>query len=275
MTRLILVLSLALSAISAVFAPSVQAAPAPEGWAFWDKADAESDAVIDHSLWQSVLDAHLSASPDGINRFAYKDLSAAGTSDLDKYLATMAQLDPREYNPVEQQAYWINVYNALTVKEVLKYPSKKSILRMGAKFFSIGPWDDKIYEVAGEDLTLNDIEHRILRPIFKDRRVHYAVNCASIGCPNLGLKVFTGAELDAQLASQEQDYLSHARGVRFTDKGNLKISQIFEWYGDDFADDEAGVVAYLAEFHPTLGDKLSSYSGKVKYDYDWDLNTAN
>jgi len=274
-TRLIVILSLVLGLVATAFAPLAQAAAAPETWAFWQDTNEESDAVIDHSDWQSVLDAHLKASPDGINRFAYKDLAAAGTSQLDSYLTNMAQLDPREYNPAEQQAYWINVYNALTVKEVLKYPKKKSILRMGERFFSIGPWDDEIYEVAGEGLTLNDIEHRILRPIYKDQRVHYAVNCASIGCPNLAPKVFTGAELDAQLASAEQNYLGHDRGVTFTSKGNLKLSQIFEWYGSDFAPDEEGVVAYIAENHPTLGDKIKSYNGKVKYDYDWDLNTAN
>jgi len=274
-TRLLVVLSLVLGLVSAVFAPLSQAAPAPEPWSFWDSANAESEAVIDHSLWQAVLDGYLKASPDGINRFAYKDLGAAGSSQLDDYLAQMAQLDPRDYNVAEQQAYWINVYNALTVKEVLKYPKKKSILRMGDKFFAIGPWDDKIYEVAGEDLTLNDIEHRILRPIFKDQRVHYAVNCASIGCPNLAAKVFTGATLEVQLAAGEQDYLGHDRGVTFTSKGRLKLSQIFEWYGSDFADDEEGVVAYIAENHPTLGDKIKAYSGSVKYAYDWDLNTAN
>jgi len=274
-TRLILVLSLVIGSVSAVFAPLVQAAPAPEPWAFWQEVNPESEAVIDHSLWQSVLDAHLKASPDGINRFAYKDIAAAGSSQLDEYLAQMAQLDPREYNLAEQQAFWINVYNALTIKEVLKYPKKKSILRMGARFFAIGPWDDTIYQVAGQDLTLNDIEHRILRPIYEDQRVHYAVNCASIGCPNLSAKVFTGAELDAQLDSAEENYLSHDRGVTFTSKGNLKLSQIFEWYGSDFADDEEGVVAYIAEHHPTLGDKIKAHSGKVKYAYDWDLNTAN
>ena len=268
-------LAFGLALVSVAFAPQAQAAPAPEPWAFWQASNDESDAVIDHSLWQSVLDAHLKPSDDGVNRFAYKDLAAAGSTQLDDYLAQMAKLDPREYNLAEQQAFWINVYNALTVKEVLKYPSKKSILRMGAKFFAIGPWDDKVYKVAGEDLSLNDIEHRILRPIYKDQRVHYAVNCASIGCPNLGGKVFTGAGLDAQLTAAEENYLSHERGVTFTSTGRLKLSQIFEWYGSDFADDEEGVVAYIAEHHPTLGDKIKAYDGRVKYDYDWDLNTAN
>lgn len=263
----------------ALMAGSVAAAPAPEKWAFWDQSDPASEAVIDHSLWQAVLDAQLKASDDGVNRFAYKDLaSSAGAKSaeqLKRYLAQMALIDPRAYNGSEQQAYWINLYNALTVDLVLKYPKKKSILRMGERFFSIGPWDDVVFEVAGQELTLNDIEHRILRPIFSDHRVHYAVNCASIGCPNLAASVFTGAELESQLAAQEYEYINHPRGVTLDKKGRLTISQIFEWYGDDFASDEKGLVAYLAEHHATLGDKLAAYVEKVKYDYDWDLNTAN
>ena len=145
---------------------------------------------------------------------------------------------------------------------------------MGERFFAVGPWDDEVFEVAGKDVTLNDIEHRILRPIFQDQRVHYAVNCASIGCPNLGKTAFAAAELDAQLTAAEAGYINHERGVTIDSKGRVKLSQIFEWYVDDFAEDEEGLLAYLAERHETLADTLESYDGKVKYDYDWDLNRA-
>ena len=275
MNRIVFALGLALTSALTLFTPALSAAPAPEAWEIWDKADNSSEAVIDHSLWQAVLDSHLKPSADGINRFAYKALAAEGADTLKRYLAAMAKIDPRNYNAAEQQAYWINVYNAVTVNEVLKYPSKNSILRMGERFFSVGPWDDKVFEVAGEELTLNDIEHRILRPIFKDHRVHYAVNCASIGCPNLGAVAFSGAELEAQLANQERDYLNHPRGLTFDKKGRLQLSQIYEWYGSDFAEDEKALVAHLAERHATLGDKLKVYTGDVTYDYDWDLNSAN
>ncbi len=258
---------------------SVAAAPAPEKWAIWDKADASSVAVIDHSLWQKVLDAHLKSGADGINRFGYRELAAQqarpgkeSAGSLEAYLQLMAQIDPRDYNAAEQQAYWINLYNALTVDLVLKHPKKNSILRMGERFFSIGPWADKVYEVAGEMLTLNDIEHRILRPIFQDHRVHYAVNCASIGCPNLAAAAFTGVQLDAQLAAQERDYINHPRAVALDERGRLTLSQIFEWYASDFAPDQQGLLAYLARHHATLGDELAAYSGAVKYAYDWDLN---
>ena len=275
MTRIVFALGFVLTSALTLFTPALSAAPAPEAWEIWDQADNSSEAVIDHSLWQTVLDDYVKPSADGINRFAYKALAAEGADTLKRYLAAMAKIDPRNYNVAEQQAYWINVYNAVTVNEVLKYPSKSSILRMGDRFFAVGPWDDEVFEVAGEDLTLNDIEHRILRPIFKDHRVHYAVNCASIGCPNLGTVAFSGAELESQLANQERDYLNHPRGVTFDKKGRLKLSQIYEWYGTDFAEDEEGLVAHLAERHATLGDKLKAYTGDVTYDYDWDLNSAN
>lgn len=257
-----------------LFSGIANAAPAPEKWAHFDKVNAESTATIDHSLWQAVLDKYIVESDDDINRFAYSAVSGEGREQLTGYLAAMAAIDPRNYNAVEQQAYWMNVYNALTVDVVLKYPSKNSILRMGERFFAVGPWDDEVFEVAGKDLTLNDIEHRILRPIFQDQRVHYAVNCASIGCPNLGKTAFAAADLDAQLNAAEAGYINHERGVTIDSKGRVKVSQIFEWYVDDFAEDEKGLLAYLSKHHATLADTLKNYDGKVKYAYDWDLNKA-
>ncbi len=267
-------LSILIFAAMTLFSGLASAAPAPEKWAFWDRLNAESTATIDHSLWQSVLDKYLRESPDNINRFAYTEVAGEGREQLRGYLTAMAAIDPRDYNALEQQAYWMNLYNALTVDVVLKYPKKKSILRMSEGFFSIGPWDDEVFTLAGKELTLNDIEHRILRPIFQDRRVHYAVNCASIGCPNLAPKVFNSAQLEEQLVAAERGYINHPRGVTLDKKGRLQLSQIFEWYVDDFAEDEAGLVNYLAQHHETLGETLKGFTGKVSYDYDWDLNKA-
>lgn len=250
------------------------AAPSAEKWAYWEQSNATSTSTIDHALWQGVLDKYLRPSPDNINRFAYSAVAGEGRAQLTNYLSAMAAVDPRDYNSAEQQAYWINVYNALTVDVVLRYPKKNSILRMGERFFSSGPWDDEVITVAGKALTLNDIEHRILRPIFQDHRVHYAVNCASIGCPNLAATAFSGAQLNEQLAAAQTSYINHPRGVALDTKGNLQLSQIYNWYADDFAKDEAGLVRYLAEHHETLGSTLVNFSGKVSYDYDWDLNKA-
>ena len=256
-----------------LFSMTTQAAPKADLWPLWDQADAQSTQVVDHGKWQQFLDLYLHESPDGINRLAYEQVASGdGAALLDAYIAETTSIDPRLLNKDEQIAYWVNMYNALTVKVVLQYPSKGSILRMGKKLFVFGPWDDKVATIAGEELTLNDIEHRILRPIWNDHRIHYAVNCASIGCPNLAKMAYTGANAESLLAEGERDYLQHERGI--TLKGRrVTISQIFEWYGVDFGSNEQDVLRYLAQHHEGLAAVEDLSKLKVKYDYDWKLNS--
>lgn len=249
------------------------AAPQAELWAFWQQSDERNLEQIDHGRWQQFLDTYVSTDELGVNRVAYQQAADDGGRDnLNSYLDEITAIDPRRLNRTEQMAYWINLYNALTVEVVLRYPKKGSILRMGKKFFTIGPWDDKLINVAGEDLTLNDIEHRILRPIWQDHRIHFAVNCASIGCPNLSTTVYRSDNLEQLLQTAEQQYLNHPRGVQLRDN-KLIVSSIFDWYLSDFAEDKAGLLAYLAEHHGTLADTLESYTGRIRYDYDWNLNS--
>lgn len=251
-----------------------QAVPKAELWAYWDQADDMSSKAFDHSLWQEILTDYVVAGQDKINRVAYAELgSGDGLATLVAYIDQQAALDPRGYSKAEQLGYWINLYNALTVQRVVKYPKKGSILRMGDKFFSIGPWNDKVVTVAGEALTLNDIEHRILRPIWRDHRIHYAVNCASIGCPNLRSSAFDAANAQALLADAEHAYINHPRGVMQRANGKIQLSSIFDWYSVDFGSDERAILQYLSLHHETLGEVLKNYTGSVKYDYDWGLNS--
>ena len=142
---------------------NVQAAPSADLWDFWQQHDKDSDVSVDHSTWQNLLDAYVSQAPSGINLVDYEAIGQSGRDQLITYIEQLTALDPRTLNKDEQFAYWVNLYNALTVEVVLRYPKKNSILRMGKKFLSIGPWDDKLLEIAGQAITLNDIEHRILR----------------------------------------------------------------------------------------------------------------
>ncbi len=162
------------------------AAPKAELQPYWDRSDAANPAAIDHSPWQGLLDAYLDTRhPSGVHRFAYAAVRSADRAVLRAYLAALQALDPRRYSRPEQEAYWINLYNALTVDLVLAHYPVKSIREIGGGWLLRGPWDDAIAKVAGRALSLNDIEHGVLRPIWRDPRIHYAVNCASIGCPNL------------------------------------------------------------------------------------------
>lgn len=251
-----------------------QAVPKAELWAVWDQADEESTKTFDHALWQQLLARFVTPGDDGVNRVGYVALGAGnGLRTLTTYIEQQTALDPRYYNKAEQLGYWINLYNALTVQRVIKYPKKGTILRMGAKFFSIGPWNDKVATVAGEALTLNDIEHRILRPIWQDHRIHFAVNCASIGCPNLSVTAYDADNAQALLAMGEHAYINHPRGVTHRANRKLRLSSIFDWYRVDFGANEREILQYLSLHHETLGDALKNHTGSVKYDYDWDLNS--
>lgn len=265
--------ALLLSLVTILSNVAVSAAPDAQRWAVWDANDPASETVIDHSPWQAVLDRRLSTSTDGSTQVDYVGFDSADKTLLNQYINSLTRIDPRGLHRGEQFAYWINLYNALTVQVVLKYPRKRSILRMGETFFSIGPWDDELVTIAGESISLNDIEHRILRPIWRDQRIHYAVNCASIGCPNLSAEVFTRENLERQLNAAEVNYINHPRGATFSKRGKLKVSSIFDWYQVDFGENEQALVQYLAKHHAMLGERIGSYDGNIGYDYDWKLNT--
>ena len=245
----------------------------------WDASDETSAARIDHSAWQETLNGYLLGHSSGINRFDYAALKAnpEDSAKLVDYLASLQGLDPREYSRAEQKAYWINLYNALTVRVVLDAYPVSSIRRisdslLGGLIFS-GPWKDVCANVAGLDLTLDDIEHGILRPIYRDSRIHYGVNCASLGCPNLLGTAFTAANTESLLDAGARDYVNHTRGVDFVDEDFIVISSVYSWFVEDFGGSEAGVIEHLAQYaEKALAQRLRDFEGAVDYEYDWDLN---
>ncbi|MYA28634.1 MAG: DUF547 domain-containing protein [Nitrospira sp. SB0672_bin_25] len=247
----------------------------------WDASDETSAARIDHTAWQDILNGYLRFHDSGVNRFDYGALKAnAGDfAKLASYLAYLQSFDPRDYSRAEQKAYWINFYNALTVKVVTDaYPVKsikdisESLLGSLGRLFG-GPWDDVHARVAGLDLTLNNIEHGILRPIWRDNRIHYAVNCASYGCPNLSPTAFTADNAEELLDAGARDYVNHPRGVEFMDDDFMIISSIYKWYVADFGDTEKSVIEHLVKYaDKPLATRLSKFAGSVDYEYDWSLN---
>jgi hypothetical protein len=146
---------------------------------------------------------------------------------------------------------------------VLQHPDKDSIKQMKSKLFSFGPWDDEQLQVEGFAITLNDIEHRILRPIWRDSRIHYAVNCASIGCPNLSAMAYTQRNATTLLAAAERAYLQHARGLGFDAGGVLRLSSIFDWYQEDFGRNEQALLEYLALVRTDIREQLLNYSDSI------------
>ena len=245
----------------------------------WDASDETSVARIDHSAWQDTLDGYLRTHTSGINRFDYGALKAnvEDTAKLTEYLTFLQSMDPRNYSRAEQKAYWINLYNALTVYVVLDAYPVSSIRKISESFLGglifSGPWNDVCATVAGLDLTLDDIEHGILRPIYQDNRIHYGVNCASLGCPNLLDTAFTAGNTESLLDAAARDYVNHPRGVDFVDEDFMVISSIYDWWVDDFGGSEASVIEHLVQYaEGDLANRLRGFEGSVDYDYDWDLN---
>jgi hypothetical protein len=210
------------------------------------------------------------------HRFDYGAVDADGRAALDGYVAHLAAQPIDRFSRREQLAYWVNLYNALTVRVVLEHYPVESIrdIDISPGLFADGPWDKALVTVAGEALTLNDIEHRILRPIWRDPRIHYAVNCASVGCPNLPADAFTGAGAEASLDAAARAYVNAPRGLRLKN-GKVIVSSIYVWFKEDFGPNDAAILAHLARYaEPDLAAKLAGITKLDDHAYDWTLNDA-
>ncbi len=243
----------------------------------WDASDESNTATIDHAPWQEILDGYLLADhPSGVHRFNYGALKD-NTEDRQKlgaYLQSLASQDPRTFARAEQMAYWINLYNALTVYVILPRYPVDSIKDIKSGLIDFGPWNLPLIPMQamqGEKLTLNQIEHGILRPIWKDPRIHYAVNCASIGCPNLASEAYRADNLEQLLEQGAAAYINHPRGARVAD-GELLVSSIYDWFKEDFGGADAGVLAHIGQYaRPELANALTGFDD-FDDDYDWRLN---
>jgi Protein of unknown function, DUF547 len=257
-------------------------APAAEPWQKWTAHDPASKVVVDHQGWGLFLRRYLVEEPDGINRLRYAEVSTADRAALRRYIETTSKVGVHTLNQAEQFAYWVNLYNAITVNVVLEHYPVTSIrkISLGGSLIpdfvtgGSGPWQAKLAEVDGEAIGLDDIEHRILRPLFKDNRVHYAVNCASIGCPTLMPVPFTAANLQPMLDRGARLYVNHPRGARVESAG-LTVSSIYRWYREDFGGNWQGVLAHLRRYaNPATAHMLAPFETVAADGYDWQLIDA-
>ncbi len=241
-------------------------------------ARADTPEALDGLLARYVV-----AHPDGVTRVRYGAWKAAPAdlAALEAWIAAAAQLRPSAMPRNEAFAFWANLYNALTLKVVLeRFPvsSIKDIRSSGVPLDPkgyFGPWRTRLVTVEGRRLSLDDIEHETMRPTFRDPRVHYAVNCASIGCPNLRPRAWRAATLEAELDEAAAAFVNHPRGVTVLADGRLRVSSIYTWFRDDFGGTEQGVVAHLRQHAaPALATRLSGQVRIAEDRYDWTLNDA-
>ncbi|MCG8472118.1 MAG: DUF547 domain-containing protein [Desulfobacterales bacterium] len=219
---------------------------------------------FDHSGFDALLKKHVRE-----NRVDYEGLKK-DQGALNAYLAPARGINGRALSGNEGLAFWINMYNAWTLKLILeKYPEVGSIKDYGSIFSS--PWDREFVLIGGEILTLGEIEHKILRKEYRDPRIHFAINCASISCPPLISEAYRPQTLDAQLDKATIDFIN-GPGNTFLKEGKLYVSRIFKWYKSDFK----GTRGYIQQY--ARGDLAKAFyekSGPLKVvfmAYDWSLN---
>ena len=233
-----------------------------------------------HAAYDALLKRYVQPSADGVNRVDYGKwkASAADVKALKDYIAAQAATQPSKLPRNEAFAYWANLYNAITLTVVLdRFPVKsirdiKSDGLLDPKAY-LGPWRTKRVTVEGKAMSLDDIEHETMRPTFKDPRVHYSVNCASFGCPNLPAKAWNAATLEADLDAAAADFINHPRGVTVLAGNTLKVSSIYKWFRDDFGGTDASVIAHLKKYaKPGLAAQLAKVTEVGEDQYDWLLN---
>jgi hypothetical protein len=249
-------------------------APQAELWTFWADQDADSTARIEHAAWDDFLQRHVHPHADGINRVDYGAVTPQERQRLSDYINGLESVAIRSYARPEQLAYWVNLYNSATVALVLEHYPVADIreIDISPGLFSVGPWDGQLLEVEGQALSLNDIEHRILRPLWQDPRLHYLLNCASLGCPNLHARAYTADKLPALLDANARAYINHPRGVEIVD-GKARVSSIYNWFNVDFGGDQPSVLAHIRQYAaPELARSLAPVRTIRGYAYDWALN---
>lgn len=244
------------------------------------KFTAQSQKTIDHSAFDQFLRTYYVAPTNtnaphyGAALLRYGDVTPADKAALTAYINRLQAVQVTSLNQDEQLAFWINLYNAQTIRVILDNYPVDSIRSIKTNAFDFkGPWNDASLTVEGETLTLDNIENRIVRPIFNDPRIHYALNCAAIGCPNLRAQAFKGAGLNAVLDTQARTFINNPRAIK-TEDGRIIASRIFLWYKKDYGDSEEDILSHIRQYaNPELLQSLQGATNIDVYEYDWALNT--
>ncbi|MEZ5985971.1 MAG: DUF547 domain-containing protein [Hyphomonas sp.] len=259
--RLALPVALVLTPLSALAQPAVPVSGMVQ------QAPAEKPV---HAAWTCLLKKYVTAGTDGVNRVDYAALKAnpEDRATLDTYIASFADMDLSGTDPGTFAA-WANLYNAVTVRYIVEaYPTGS--IRDGYLFG--GPWKKIKVMADGESVSLDEIEHAILRPRFRNPLVHYAINCAAISCPNLQPKAWEADTLEEDLAAAARAYINDPRGVTITGRG-LNVSSIYDWFEADFGRSKQAVIEHLLKYADAeLATEIRANPRIRAYEYDWSLN---
>jgi len=226
----------------------------------------ELPIVPHHVLWDSLLKTHV----DNTGLVSYQGFIKDSLL-LDEYLLQLTSNPPSgAWTNQDQLAYWINLYNAATIKLVTQHYPIQSIKDIGSSVqipFVNTPWQIEFIEINGEVIDLDDIEHGIVREDFNEPRIHFAMVCAALSCPKLRNEAYTGDQLDRQLTSQIKIFLTDNKKNNIS-ADQVVISKLFRWYGDDFKKNST-LIEYLNKYSPV---EISKDAAVDFMDYGWALN---
>lgn len=235
---------------------------------------AQADFDVNHTQWTKLLETHVE--PRGhttkVNYMAIKNDPEA----LNAYLERLSQVTEKEFkqwSDAEQIAFWINAYNAFTIKLIVDHYPVKSIKDVGGFFSS--PWKKRFFTLLGKTRHLDEIEHQILRKNFNEPRIHFAINCASLSCPPLKAEAYTGEQLSEQLDEQTTLFLNTTEFNRVDlEHKRLYLSKIFKWFEKDFTDESKSLRDFLTKYFKIPDDQKTRIKEfQIVYlNYDWKLN---
>lgn len=245
----------------------------PNPITYWNDSNESNNQQINHDLWADILSLYLfNDSQMNTRGFAYGQVTPNNKVKLERYLQQLESIDPRQYSKNEQLAYWVNLYNALTVNLILEHYPVDSIKKIGDGF--TGPWNIELAHINGLPVTLNQIEHGILRALWQEKRIHYVINCASVGCPDLPIKPFSANNIEQQLNNAAIRFINQPKAVELT-KNTLVLSSIYDWFSDDFGKNTQEILEHVKHYaKPALKAELDKFAGNVKYAYNWKLNNT-
>ncbi|MBO2008552.1 DUF547 domain-containing protein [Hymenobacter negativus] len=223
--------------------------------------------AFDHSAFDKLLKKHVNEK-GLVNYKAWK----ADQTAFNHYLDQLSKTPPAaNWSKAEQMAYWLNAYNAFTIRLILDHYPVQSIKDIGAKIkipFVTTPWAAKFFSIAGEKMSLDNIEHGILRKKFDDPRIHFALVCAALSCPRLRNEAYTAAKLDGQLEDQGRDFLNNPAKNK-PGKAAAQLSKYFDWYKGDWTQNNLSVAKWVNKYATVKMDDNT----KITYlDYNWNLN---
>lgn len=252
-----------------LMAISMNASAAPKAVMieFWNDVEPSSGLKMNHTRWDGLLKKYVNDTHEsGVNRFDYDRVTETDKKILSDYLAYLQQMDPRQLNRPRQKAFWLNLYNATIVWVILESEPKESIKSIGRL------WRNNRLVIARQKMSLDDIQHGVLRPLYKDPRIHFGLSAGTVGSGDILPEAYNMDNVEELLERNTKRFFTKTnKGVSVED-GVMVVSTIMKWYKKDFGSNDLMMKAFIKKYVNPEMERLIDQTRKTSYQYDWTLN---